>query len=292
MKTERWISLHRSFQPEIIEISNGFPMFTRCFCFSLLWLSSLVSVSRAEFMLYIKETNLTTNVVTELPVQDGDSVFETDLGLESVDFIDLDVSALEAHFEGRWTFGAFFQATSTLGQNLLSGVPAQIINLAFDAQSKLTNTANYSLEVLVTYIGNNGADGKTYVEYYGGGTASTQSYEFVAAYSHDLDDVFFTNSYLPDDGPERFVSTEVPPLAPNKEYSSLNSQSEIVGKNLYALTYGVRILSIAPGEYFTLQGGVEYLIPEPMSLATWAVLGLSLYRFRHRKNLARKISAE
>jgi hypothetical protein len=248
------------------------------FCFT--------AAAQAELMLYIKETNLTTNVVRELSVTDGDTLFETQYGQETVDFIELDIGALETHFFQRWTFGGFFQATTSLGTNIISGLPSQLLNLEFNALSSASNTDNYSLEVIMTYLGNNGVPGKSSVEFFGGGNSTTPGFEFVASYSSDQNDVFYTNDFLDKDGPQ-YVKTESPPLNINNDFSSLESTKDIQSSNLYALTYGVRLLSVAPGGNFYTQGGAEYMLPEPASMASWALLGLTFYRSQRRKKLSK-----
>lgn len=243
--------------------------------------------ANAELILYISDGT------TNLEIRDGNSQYDTD---SDIDSISVNIGQLENAFSG-WDFGAFFGAFTNLTD--IAGRPTQILNLEFLATNN-TGSAK-TLEVLTTYVGSNGRSEETTVAMFGGASTDqldSLGYTFVGSYSQDAADELFTNNYTPLDGPNRWVFTAAPlftddPDVPGSEDLVLNLGSvppqDVVGDATYALTYGVRVTNLVDGNYFSTQSELDYILPEPASIATWAVavglVGLAGKRKRKTRTL-------
>jgi len=239
--------------------------------------------ANADLLLYISDGT------TSITIRDGDTLYDTN---SATDAISVDIGQLDGLFAD-WDFGAFFNVYSNLLD--VDNRPNQVLNLEFEATN--TSGSAKSLEVLATFVGDNGRSESTTVSMYGGARTSQLSgldYTFVASYSQNASDEFYTNGYNDQSGPPRYVLTAAPQLNddPNSDnlildFTSVNPM-DIVGDATYALTYGVRITNLESGKLFGTASEVDYVLPEPASIATWAVaVGLlGLVGKRKRKALA------
>lgn len=234
----------------------------------LVWMSG-VKVANAELILYISDG------ASSLTISDGDALYDTDL---DADAIAVDISQLESAFSG-WDFGAFFRAFSNFSD--VDGRPAQVLNLEFLATNNTGSSA--TLEVVTSFIGSNGRIEPTTLEMNGGASTNQAvdlGYTFVGTYSQDTGDDLFTNGFAPGDTATRWTFTAAPqftdnPNVPGTEDLVLNlgavTPKDVDGVKNYALTYGVRVTNLESGKYFGSQSELDYILPEPASIATWAV---------------------
>jgi len=249
--------------------------------------------ANAEFLLYIKETRVGAgpageDIVNFLRIEEGDVVFDKDQLATSDDFMDIKSDALSGHFEGRWSFDEFFFAFTTLGENPSSGLPAQVINIEFGVTKETSE--NSRLEVLATYKGSNGSIEPTFLQMFGGGNTSQGDldFTFVGSFNHERNEEFYTNDYVPEATGSEFVFIFKPVPDVNGEYALLDNSSEpsmpIDGDSTYSLTYGVLISNLENGERFDTLSGMDYVLPEPTSMVTWAaVVGLAGFTAKRRR---------
>jgi hypothetical protein len=251
--------------------------------------------ANAEFLLYIKETRVGAgpageDIVNFLRIEEGDVVFDKDQLATSDDFMDIKSDALSGHFEGRWSFDEFFFAFTTLGENPSSGLPAQVINIEFGVTKETSE--NSRLEVLATYKGSNGSIEPTFLQMFGGGNTSQGDldFTFVGSFNHERNEEFYTNDYVPesDTGTEFvFIFKPVPDLNGNYDIldgNDLEPTMLIDGDSTYSLTYGVLISNLENGERFDTLSGMDYVLPEPTSMVTWAaVVGLAGFTAKRRR---------
>jgi len=243
------------------------------------------SESKAELLLMVRETNLSTSAVRTLSFSEGDSIYDSNLDID--DFIDADISAVESYFYGRWAFTSFFQAAASLGVNSLTGLPAEILNLQFEVKN-VSGSSDWQLEILASYVGSNGSTDPSFLQMSGGGSSGQSPLEFklLGAYSTDPMNTFYTNNYANESGPDEFVYTESPAIDTNNDWSSDEPTKSITsGSSLYAITHGVVIIGLADGNTFASQTNLEYVLPEPASIATWGVVAglVGLARTRKRR---------
>jgi hypothetical protein len=260
--------------------------------------------ANAEFLLYIKETRVGAgdggvDIVNFLRIEEGDVVFDNDQLATSDDFMDIKSDALNGHFGDRWTFDEFFFAFTTLGENPPTGLPAQVINIEFGV-TKATSE-NSRLEVLATYKGSNGNTEPTILQMFGGGntTQDNLDFTFVGSFNHERNEEFYTNGYVAESTGEEFVFLFEPTIDGGTYALGFPSDDDppiliepsmpIVGDTTYSLTYGVLISNLENGERFDTLSGMDYVLPEPTSMVTWAaVVGLAGFTAkRRRKNCDR-----
>jgi hypothetical protein len=271
--------------------------------------------ANAELLLYIRETRVGAgengeDIINFLRIEEGDDAYDADLNDENDGFIDVKTGALTGFFTNpidpnesatapRWTFDQFFYAFATLGENIPSGLPAQVINIEFGVTKETSE--NSRLEVLATYKGSNGNTEPTILQMFGGGntTQDNLDFTFVGSFNHERNEEFYTNGYVAESTGEEFVFLFEPTIDGGTYALGFPSDDDppiliepsmpIVGDTTYSLTYGVLISNLENGERFDTLSGMDYVLPEPTSMVTWAaVVGLAGFTAkRRRKNCDR-----
>jgi len=252
----------------------------KLFLFFMTGCAVYVEKADAEFLLYVRETRIGAgsggvDLVDFLRIPEGDTAYDADT-TGTPDFIDVDANAVSGYFGNRWLFDSFFQAFSSLSTNGDTGLPSQVVNIEFGVTKN--SSENSRLEVLATFQGDNGRSEFTFMQMFGGGvtTQSDLQMTFLGAYNHDRSAEFFTNGYVEESTGTEFVFTFEPtPDAVSGEYDlkvdGLDPIFTMTGDASYSLTFGVRLDNLGNGEQFSTASGLDYVLPEPASIATWAV---------------------
>jgi hypothetical protein len=239
------------------------------------------SDAKAELLVYVRLMDSNT-IVDELLIEDD----KTDDGDPLGDSISISQVTLNNKFEeyGLY-FSSVFDATTRIENQ--GNTPLRIINYQFDVENYVTvqspqiTPSTRTIEVIATYRGNDNLGTPTRMDIIASGVFNTLNAgatppdaKFGAVFAED-NVGGQTNGFVTDEtGPIYSLGSDAEWFSEPSYWNLASGTPELYftpSAGIYSLHLATRV-TLNVGESFGTQAELSYVIPEPVSMATWMLL--------------------